>query len=75
MNRQSGVIKWFDQLKGYGFIRPDETTDPDRFVHISGWNEAAKPEQGQRVEFNVEQGKKGLEARNVTLSRQGEPAA
>ena len=76
MSVETGEVKWFDHLKGYGFIRPDDSTAPDRFVHISGWaNTAVKPTEGQRVEYAVEQGKKGLEARNVTVTHQGSPAA
>lgn len=49
-----GTIKWFDHIKGYGFIVPDKKfSDKDVFVHISAIHRADLPEpkDGQRVEF------------------------
>ena len=51
-----GTIKWFDHIKGYGFIIPDnKTSDRDVFVHISALHRANLPEprEGQRVLFST----------------------
>jgi CspA family cold shock protein len=62
----SGVVKFFNSEKGYGFIAPDDG-GKDVFVHFSGiaGNGYRSLEQGQRVEFDVAPGKKGDEAQNV----------
>ena len=63
--RVQGTVKWFNASKGYGFIARDGGEDV--FVHYS----AIKSEgyrtlnEGQRVEFNIEQSPKGLQASNV----------
>jgi CspA family cold shock protein len=65
--RETGKVKWFNGSKGYGFIeRPD---GDDLFVHYSSIvGEGFKNlEEGQTVEFNVEQGNKGLQATNVSV--------
>lgn len=62
-----GAVKWFDKTKGYGFIRPDDPEEPDRFLHISGWTALVAPEPDMRVEFELEQGRKGLECHQVRL--------
>jgi len=64
---QYGKIKWFDAQKGYGFIEPDEGAK-DIFVHKNnveglGFNEGL--DDGQEVEFDVEQSPKGLSAIDV----------
>ncbi|HYR27774.1 MAG TPA: cold shock domain-containing protein [Thermoanaerobaculia bacterium] len=59
-----GTVKWFKADKGYGFIK--RATGEDVFVHHSGI--AMEPKvltEGERVEFNVIQGPKGLQATNV----------
>ncbi len=61
-----GIVKWFNSTKGYGFIT-DEATKKDVFVHFSGIaSDGFKTlEEGQAVTFDLEQGKKGLQAVNV----------
>ena len=62
-----GTVKWFNGSKGYGFI--ERQGGPDVFVHYSAIEGQGfrNLEEGQRVEFNVEQGAKGPQASNVTL--------
>lgn len=61
-----GTVKWFSAEKGYGFISRDDGEDV--FVHYSAISgDGFKTlEQGQRVEFEVTDGKKGPQAANVT---------
>jgi CspA family cold shock protein len=62
-----GTVKWFNGSKGYGFITREN--GPDVFVHYSAIQSDGyrNLEEGQKVEFTVEQGPKGLQAANVTL--------
>ena len=63
--KETGTVKWFSNAKGYGFISRD--MGEDVFVHhTSIQGEGFRTlDEGQRVEFNVEQGPKGLQATNV----------
>ena len=69
MSKQQGTVKWFNNSKGYGFIAPD-AGDKDLFVHFSAIQDAnggyRSLNEGEKVEFDVEQGQKGLQATNVT---------
>lgn len=55
----TGSVKLFNESKGFGFIRPDDGGD-DVFVHISATSEELR--ENDKVIYNVEQGKKGLNA-------------
>jgi CspA family cold shock protein len=61
-----GMVKWFDEKKGFGFIIPEEGGD-DLFVHHSNivTDGFRTLQDGQKVEFEAAQGKKGLEATEV----------
>jgi cold shock protein len=61
-----GTVKWFNASKGFGFLAPDDGSE-DVFVHYSaidgsGYRELA---EGQRVQFETEQGPKGPQAKSV----------
>ena len=67
----TGTVKWFNARKGFGFITPDEG-DKDVFVHHSAIvtenDEFASLNDNDKVEFDVQQGEKGLEAKNVKVT-------
>ena len=63
--RTKGTVKWFNETKGFGFIKPDEG-DKDCFVHHSQIAEGASLREGDKVEFEIVQEEKGPAAREVT---------
>ena len=65
--RIQGTVKWFNGSKGYGFIQRAEGEDV--FVHFNAivGDGYRNLEEGQRVEFTVTQGQKGLQAENVSV--------
>lgn len=58
----TGTVKFFNESKGYGFIK-DEGSNQEIFVHVTGLSE--KVRENDRVSFNVIEGKKGVNAVNV----------
>ncbi len=65
-NRETGTVKWFDNAKGFGFIQREAGQD-DVFVHFrqivgDGFRTL---QEGQRVQFSIVQGQKGLQAEQV----------
>jgi len=66
-DRVTGTVKWFSDSKGFGFIEREEGKDV--FVHHSAINSSGfrSLQEGQRVEFVIEQGQKGPAARDVTI--------
>ena len=65
-----GTVKWFNADKGYGFIQPDDGS-ADVFAHFSAINSSGyrSLDEGDQVEYDVEQGPKGPQASNITLNR------
>ncbi len=75
---ETGIVKWFNPKKGYGFIIPDnESFDKEIFVHyttIQADGEGFKSlRPDEKVEFEVEETGKGLEARNVKVIGKAAP--
>ena len=66
MSTTQGTVKWFDDTKGFGFI--EQQSGPDIFAHYSAISDSSGFRtlvEGQRVEFTVTQGSKGLQAANI----------
>ena len=59
-----GIVKFFNETKGFGFIT-EEGADKDHFVHVSGLIDEVR--EGDTVEFELEEGKKGLNAVKVKV--------
>jgi CspA family cold shock protein len=62
----TGTVKWFNADKGFGFIAPDDGSE-DVFAHFSAIATSGyrSLDENQKVEFDVEQGQKGLQAANI----------
>jgi len=62
----TGTVKWFNSEKGYGFIAPDDGS-ADLFAHFSAiqGNGFKELQEAQKVEFDAEQGPKGMQAANI----------
>lgn len=66
----TGTVKWFNPVKGYGFISPDDG-GKDAFVHISAVEKAGLPglDEGQKVDFELVPGENGRSsAENLTIA-------
>ena len=61
---QKGTIKFFNDSKGFGFIKPEDSSE-DIFVHSSGLIDQVR--ENDQVKYDVERGKKGLNAVNVKV--------
>ena len=60
-----GTVKFFNDSKGFGFIKPDDSSE-DIFVHSSGLIDEIR--ENDKVEYDTEQGRKGLNAVNVKVA-------
>jgi CspA family cold shock protein len=61
----TGTVKFFNDSKGFGFIK-DDASDKEYFVHVSGIKDEIK--ENDKVTFELQEGKKGLNAVNVKLA-------
>jgi len=59
-----GTVKFFNETKGFGFIKEDDSAK-DHFVHVSGLVDEIR--EGDQVEFELEEGKRGVNAVNVRV--------
>lgn len=62
--KEKGTVKFFNEAKGFGFLKSDQGTE--FFVHVSALNGSTLNE-GDKVEFETREGKKGMEAFNVKV--------
>ena len=60
----NGTVKFFNETKGFGFIKHDDS-NTETFVHVSGLKDEIK--ENDRVEFELQQGRKGMNAVNVKV--------
>jgi len=63
--KMQGTVKFFNDAKGFGFIKPSNSNEQDIFVHSSGLIDEIR--ENDEVEYEVEKGKKGLNAVKVKL--------
>jgi CspA family cold shock protein len=63
----TGTVKFFNEAKGFGFIRHDGDGQQETFVHVSGLKEEIR--ENDRVEFELQPGRKGMNAVNVRVLR------
>jgi CspA family cold shock protein len=63
----TGTVKWFSNVKGYGFVNADGNEEEDIFVHFSAieMDGYKKLTSGQRIEFEIDEGPKGLQAHKI----------
>lgn len=67
MSKTTGTVKWFNESKGFGFI--EQESGPDVFAHFSAINGSGFRTlvEGQKVQFNITQGKKGPQAEEIDI--------
>ncbi|SOE48977.1 Cold shock protein CspD [plant metagenome] len=67
--KSTGIVKWFNDAKGFGFITPDDGSE-DLFAHFSSiqMNGFKTLKEGQKVAFEIIQGPKGKQALNITAA-------
>ena len=63
----TGTVKWFSNVKGYGFVNTDEDEELDIFAHFSAieMDGYKKLTSGQKIEFDIDEGHKGLQAQKI----------
>lgn len=61
---ENGTVKFFNETKGFGFVT-EENSNKEYFVHVTGLIDEIR--EGDRVEFELEEGRKGLNAVNVKV--------
>ncbi|MEI6412111.1 MAG: cold-shock protein [Bacteroidota bacterium] len=62
---KEGTVKFFNETKGFGFITPSKSGEEDVFVHATGLIDQIR--ENDKVQYEVERGKKGLNAVNVRV--------
>jgi len=71
INMATGIVKWFNNSKGFGFVSPENGGD-DVFAHFSAiaMDGYKSLKQGQKVEFDITEGPKGMYAANIRLTQE-----
>lgn len=67
MSQHTGAVKFFNETKGFGFIKPDDGSS-DIFVHVTALNGLQTLANDQRVSFDIEDGRRGPQAVNVQVA-------